>query len=267
MLAIVVAGGTTAATAKVADIDWHGVLDHVVVRKLIGRQAPGVTVSVTPDRRKIDAGDTAILAVRIGRHGLSGPVELGVSGLPAGSRATLGPNPVRGDTSTLRITVGRDLSTGSRVVTVTARARDRGGVWRTARTAVVLGVEWHSKRFGITGDATGLAPGTGVPLDLRLTNPDRSAIDVTGVRVTIREVVRAPGATMPCTVADYRLTQYSGRYPLTVPGHSSRSMSALGVPVPARPRLTMIDRPVNQDGCKGARLVLDYTGSAHGSRS
>lgn len=264
---VILLGSASVAAAKVTGLDWHGVLDDVVVRPLLGHRPPAVTVSATPARQKVDAGDTATVVARVGRRHLSGPVQLSVSGLPAGSSASVSPNPVGGDTETVRITVGRDLSTGSRVVTITARAKDRDGQWRTASTAVVLGVEWHSKGFGIAGDATGLAPGVVVPLDLRLTNPDRSAIAVSGVRVTIRDVVRAPGVSMPCSVSDYTIGQYAGSYPLTVPGHSTRSLSALGVPVASRPKLTMLDRPVNQDGCKGARLILAYTGSAHGTGS
>ena len=262
---VVLLSGTTVAAAAVVHVGRHGVLDHHLVRRLTGHPSPALTLSASPRRLEIDAGDTTTVALRLGRRGVGGAVRFAASGLPAGSRAVFATDPVTGDRTTVRFVLGRDVSTGSRVVMITATGTDAGGRVRTARTTVVLAVVWHATRFGIAGDATGLAPGISVPLDLRLTNPHRSPIAVTGLGVTIRGVTRAAGVALPCGTGDYTVTAYRGRYPLIVPAHETRSLSALGVPSSAWPRLTMIDKPVNQDGCKGARLTLGYTGSAHGA--
>lgn len=56
--------------------------------------------------------------------------------------------------------------------------------------------------------------------------------------------------------------QFSGAYGLRIPAHSTRRLSSLGV-APARwPRVAMLDRAVNQDGCKHATLDLRFDGMA-----
>ncbi|UUL77431.1 hypothetical protein NG819_08200 [Pseudarthrobacter sp. Fe7] len=58
---------------------------------------------------------------------------------------------------------------------------------------------------------------------------------------------------LPCSAADFAVTQYSGPYPLAVPAGSS-SLSGLGVAQQAWPRVGMLDSSANQDGCKGATI-------------
>ena len=47
---------------------------------------------------------------------------------------------------------------------------------------------------------------------------------------------------------------------LVLPGDASTSLVRLGVPAWQWPNLKMRNRPVNQDGCKGATLKLSYLG-------
>ena len=74
----------------------------------------------------------------------------------------------------------------------------------------------------------------------------------------------AEAGNLPCTAADFTVTQYSGPYPLAVPPGTS-SLSGLGVPAAAWPQVGMLDTSANQDGCKGATLQLSYSGSGQGN--
>ncbi len=117
------------------------------------------------------------------------------------------------------------------------------------------------KSVTVAGDAAGLAPGVGVPLDLRVTNPDPQPllIDALTVTVTGTSLPRCPAA------ANYAVTQLApSAYPLSVPARSTRSLSELGVPVAARPTVRMLALATSQDACRGARVSLSYTGSGRG---
>ncbi|MGO4435001.1 hypothetical protein AB4Y88_17435 [Paenarthrobacter sp. RAF9] len=98
---------------------------------------------------------------------------------------------------------------------------------------------------------------------LQISNPQNKSIAVTNLSMEISQVVRtsaAVAANLPCTAADYQVTQYSGAYPLTVePG--TRSLSGLGVAQAKWPQIKMLDTNKLQDGCKGATLQLTYTGT------
>ena len=77
------------------------------------------------------------------------------------------------------------------------------------------------------------------------------------VRIKVRSVI-APHATaaLPCTRLDFEIKQMRKRH-LRVPvGHSD--LTRLRVPLAKWPTLAMRNRPVNQDGCKGAQLVLRF---------
>jgi hypothetical protein len=125
------------------------------------------------------------------------------------------------------------------------------------------GVELTAAAFDISGSTTGaISPGATVPLDLRITNPHGVAVVVTHLAVTLRRVV-GPNTTssLPCSPADFQLDQAADDLDVTVPAGSTRSLSTLELARRSWPHVRMRDRPVNQDGCKGASLVLEYTGS------
>jgi hypothetical protein len=117
--------------------------------------------------------------------------------------------------------------------------------------------------FDISGSTTGaISPGTGVALDLQITNLHSVPVVVRHLDVTLHRVV-GPGtsSSLPCSAADFELDQAADDLDVTVPAGSTRSLSALKLARHAWPHVRMRDRPVNQDGCKGASLVLEYTGS------
>jgi hypothetical protein len=109
---------------------------------------------------------------------------------------------------------------------------------------------------------TAFLPGPGakpVALPLRLSNAGNERSYVT--RLTV-EVARSPSRCR--SSANLRIVQSnaSPRHPIRVPGRGSVTLPAQGV---SGPRIQLVNRPVNQDGCKGARFPLRFafTYSAH----
>ena len=147
---------------------------------------------------------------------------------------------------------------GAEPVPSAAAGASTDGADGTARVAT------NSPAFGIEGDATRLlSPGAVAPLDLRLTN--LGAVDVVLVRLTVAiTAIHAPYATnaSPCTATDFAIRQI-GATDLThiLPSGSTRTLSSLRVPRSAWPAVSMLNRPVNQDGCQQATLTLHYTGT------
>jgi hypothetical protein len=118
-------------------------------------------------------------------------------------------------------------------------------------------------RFGIEGDTIEpLSPGTTVRVDLTMTNPHEVAMAVSGLTITVDRVT-APRADRLhlCSVDDFTVEQPGDRLHVTLPAEASRSLSGLGVDRQQWPEVGMVDRPRNQDGCKGALVTLSYTGS------
>jgi hypothetical protein len=120
-----------------------------------------------------------------------------------------------------------------------------------------------SSSFTITGDARRpISPGEVVPIDLRFDNT--SDVDLAIDHVTVVVVsVDAPRADddHPCSVADFEVRQLSGGVVLRIAGNSSENLSGMDLPDESWPAVSLVDRPVNQDGCKGASLMLRYEAS------
>ncbi len=119
--------------------------------------------------------------------------------------------------------------------------------------------------FTISGDITGkIRPGVMVPLDLSLNNPNDVALSVDKITVSVK-AIDAPRATadLPCTAADFEVRQIgAGVAAFRLEANDAKKLSQLDVVLRQRPALGMLNRPVNQDGCQGATLTLDY--KAHG---
>ena len=69
-------------------------------------------------------------------------------------------------------------------------------------------------------------------------------------------------ASLPCTVDDFAVIPFSGAYGFKLAAGGTTSLSQLGIPPSEWPQLKMVDRPVNQNGCKGASLALAYDGTS-----
>lgn len=111
--------------------------------------------------------------------------------------------------------------------------------------------------FTITGVVPALlAPDATVPMDLSLTNPNHVSLSIT--RLTAR-LDAVSGGVGECSMDNFRIDQYSDNRAIAVAASSTRSLRDLDVPVARWPQLTMINRPVNQDGCKSATIAIRYT--------
>jgi hypothetical protein len=118
--------------------------------------------------------------------------------------------------------------------------------------------------FTISGNAVGaLYPGGVIRyVDLALTNPNSVTIYITSLTVGMQPIT-APNAnpTHPCSTSlDFALTQFGGGFPVVLPP-GTKTLSQLGYTQSQMPSITMLNRPVNQDGCKSATLHIAYTGS------
>lgn len=123
-----------------------------------------------------------------------------------------------------------------------------------------------SDSFSISGNTTlPISPGVTVPLDLGFSNPHDFALRVSQVRVELA-AIKAPNRTRhrPCTTADFAVRQAPTGLTLHVAAHATGSLSIFHVRPGRWPRVGMLDSSANQDGCKGATLILDYT--AYGAR-
>ena len=228
-----------------------------------------LAVAATPSTVTMAPGATAVYTLALTRHNLPGPVTLAVAGgLPAGAGASFTPNPVTGDSATLQITTPATADDGSYPLALVATARDPQGQLQAGYATLQLTLQTTGKDFTITGNLTDLlSPGTSLPLDLALTNPNKKQISISNLTVTIAGVTRSPAAVaanLPCGTADYAVVQYTGGYPLTVAGTSTARLSQLGASPSVMPHILMRDTSSNQDGCKGATLTLAYSGSGQG---
>lgn len=114
--------------------------------------------------------------------------------------------------------------------------------------------------FTISGDVSGaIAPGVMLPLDLTLDNPNDLDLAIERITVTLQEV-DAPGADAdhPCSGADFKVRSLTGSVVPTLAANGSDDLSDMGIARAHWPAVGMRDRPVNQDGCKGAVLALGY---------
>lgn len=224
-----------------------------------------LAMTTSPARVSMIPGATAVYGIALTRTELAGKVTFSVVGdLPTGATAAFSPDRTSGRSAQLEVSTSERTEPGSYPLRLRARGTDAAGTARTATSEVQLVLKRSGGRFTVTGDAGGLlSPGVTVPIDLTLSNPDRVPLSVTNLTVTIRSVLPRPGRS--CTASDYAVSQYTGPYPLVLPGGSSRSLTRLGVSAQLWPKTTFVNRPVNQDGCRGARVELGYLGTGQGS--
>jgi len=246
--------------------------------KVTGSMTAGLTVNpplsgslaltATPATVTIAPGATAAYGLSLSRTNLPGDVTFAVSGTPAGVSATVTPSPTSGTGATLQVATSDQTGEGTVTLAVTASGQDAGGATRSALATVKLVITTTHRQLVVSGDVDGLAPGLLRPIDLTVTNQDKKPVSVTNLTVSLQSVSRTQYAVahgLACGLADYAVRQYSGPYPLAGPGLGSRSLDQLGIPAPQWPQVMLVDRPVNQDGCKGATLTLGYAASGQGS--
>ncbi|MGO4589466.1 hypothetical protein [Paenarthrobacter sp. 2TAF44] len=223
-------------------------------------------MTLSPSSRSLDQGQSTTFAVSAtSTGGFVGPVMFNVAGLPAGATAAWSPSSVvlgSGGTAqvSLTITTATTTAVGKSDFTVTGTS----GTVQSNAAPGQLQVQEVKRTFGVTGSLNGLlAPGVSRAVELQISNPEKKSIAVTNLTVAIAQVVRTPAAVaanLPCSSADYQITQYSGTYPLTAPSGPS-SLTSLGVPQSKWPQVRMLDTLQLQDGCKGATLQLTFSGT------
>jgi LPXTG-motif cell wall-anchored protein len=115
--------------------------------------------------------------------------------------------------------------------------------------------------FTISGDLSNpLYPGGSGSVNLLLTNPGDTELTVGEITVNVASVTTQPQRT--CLVSDFVVDQLDPARQFTLPAHSSRSLTDLGLTAADLPRVTMTNTPVNQDGCKGSTANLAFHGMA-----
>ena len=118
--------------------------------------------------------------------------------------------------------------------------------------------------FAISGNTTGLfAPGVTEPLDLSFTNPFGFALKVLSVTITVQHGTTQGGHANPGCDGPTNMVVIQGfTGAVTVPGHTTTSLQALGVPQAEWPHVEMPDLSTNQDACKGTTFTFSYSGTA-----
>ena len=219
----------------------------------------GFTMSLSPPAATVVDGASATYTLTIDRGLLAGAVGLAVSGVPQNATATVSPSlSILGNTATIKITTATDVVPGAYLITVKGKAL----LASATASAYLVVVPQTYPTFPISGqpDRTLTPGGERAAIDLALTNPHGAAMTVTGLGVSVAST-NASG----CGVQNYAIDDYTGPFPLTVPAHSTRTLSQLGVPRSQWPAARMLNLPANQDACKGATVRLAYTGAGNGA--
>lgn len=272
-----------------------GALAAIVVsaRHSTGLDTQPLSIHAEPASRTVAPGASARYAVRVtrgdsGAIGLSGGTRLRVAGgLPAGAAISF--DPQRGllgrvgsrRATTLTVTTAAGTPAGTYLLRVRAHRPRRGG--GTAISLVVSGQTTSDPTapptppgptalppvaapdaFTIAGALLDpLTPGAAEPLDLTLANQESTDLSISSLTV---DVAGADGPQTdpghPCGAADFSVEQFSGPLGFTLPASSSASLSELGFAPEEWPQVSMLNLPVNQDGCKQASLALSFTGTA-----
>ncbi len=237
------------------------VVRHLSVRTFVLR--------AQPSSRTVLPGSVARYRIAIRRTSFRGPVALWVgSGLPAFAYARFAPSTTRRSITTLIVATSARSRPGR--YRLRLKATSAGTSRGVAVTLTIAGNHGRgaagpipSAPFTIAGDASNLELGVAHALDLSVTNPNPVPL-VLGSLIVGGQTVDAPRATasLPCTLADFSVQQFSGPYPVIVPAASTSTLSSLGIPSAQWPQVAIIARPVDQDGCKSATLTLTYSGNA-----
>jgi hypothetical protein len=262
-------------------------------------QPSGRTVAAGADALyRLRIGRHASLVRRRGPSRVAARIWMSVTtALPGRVVATFDPRSTRATRTTLTLRTSADTRPGTYRVRLTARGRLHPGPqirMRHAQTIVTLVVVRRQDAplpapavsqppaaspapavsqppttvlagaFSISGNVAGLlAPGVAAPLDLILTNPHPYAMGVIDLTVRV-SAVHAPqaDAAHPCTIDDFAVGDFSGTYGFALPASSTTSLSALGFTEAELPDVVMLQRPINQNGCKLATLTLAFAGTA-----
>jgi hypothetical protein len=120
----------------------------------------------------------------------------------------------------------------------------------------------HAKSFSIRSAGEkppALLPGSRPsPIALTLANPHQARIFVTRLRVAVTSSPPSCPSAQNLRIVQSNATR---AHPIAIPARSSVRLPAQGR---SAPKIQLVDRPVNQDGCKGGRFPLRFSGRAYG---
>ena len=269
-LTVTTAASTPAGTYTITVNGVSGTIKHSVTLSLTVNYAlnGSFTVAAAPSAGTVTPGGYAASTVTIARTSpFSGPVAMSVYGtLPAGVTASFTPAtvPSTGTSSTLQLTTTSGTPVGSSTIYIVGTYTDpatNAKYYQYAQTT--LTVVSGGKPFTIGGSLTGtaaLSPGTSAPLNLSLTNPNPQTLTVTNLTIT----VASTSAGAACAPSNFTVTPFT-KYPLTLAGNSSTTLTQAGIADADLPRIGLIDLPQNQDGCRRVTINLAYSGTAQGN--
>lgn len=139
--------------------------------------------------------------------------------------------------------------------------------WTTTGSGTGAGAVGTDTPVTVTQDSTvsNLVPGgPAKAIDFTVTSTASGPQQISGVAVTVSSVTKAVGAPAgPCTAADFSVVQPSkpsGGTPVSIPANGSVAFTsgAGGAQANTGAQVSMVNSASNQDGCKGATLVLSY---------
>jgi|GEM_PF-3714942 len=254
--------------------------------------AMALSIQAVPSSRTVAPGATARYALNIAKAhaavtSLGGLTTLTVAGDGLPAEAKISFSPQRGVASlqpsrprtTLSVTTAAGTPPGDYTLRVQAQRRHRSGSTAIrlivsdpsgapvppSTTAPTSGPSLSApEAFAIAGTVPdALTPGTGQRLDLTLTNFETFDLSISSLAVEISSV-SAPESdpSHACGTDDFSVQQFSGAPGFTLPATSTVSLSALGFGASELPLVSMLNRPINQDGCKAASFSLAFSGTA-----
>jgi hypothetical protein len=237
----------------------NGSLKHTaqVVLTTTKAPAPSFKLAVAPANRNLSAGTSGDYTVTITRTQLTASIAFTAAGIPAHASATFSPSATTGNSTTLNVHTASNTPLGSYTLTI----KGQSGSYTATVTAHLTVSAGHAQAFTIAGslDRT-LAPDVTGYLNLALTNSNNQPMSITNLTVTIS------GTNKPaCATSNFAVTQFSGAYTFSVPANSTKTLTQLGIPQSAWPKIKMINLSTNQDACKSTNLSLSYTGTGQGN--
>ena len=228
-----------------------GVFATLAVSALALAAVSSRQLSVRARTASVEAGQTARYAVS-----LAAPARVRVTGLPRGARAVV---QGRGRSLQLLVRTRPSLRPGAYRLSLTALGATATAPLRV-RPAAAASAATAPVGARLASPLTGLAPGVKLPVDVAVTNPQTFSVRLNALTVTATGVTGpAITAGTPCTTSDFAVTQMATMPSTAIPAGATRSLSQLGVASAQRPQLTMLNRSVAQDGCKGATVALQFT--------
>lgn len=275
-LTVSAAKTTPAGTYPLTISGTSGNLSHSTSATLVVRkgQTSGFTLSISPSSLTVLQGDNGAYTVTLTRNaGFTDPVALAVSGVPSGTTASFNPVTISGATSSSTLTVAAASNAATGLSSLTVTGTDTLDSTVPAATATATLSVQATASFAIRGNAnqTKLSPGYSTGIDPLLSNPyGNFALSLTSLQVTLGSVT-APGT---CSTQDFSVRQMdASALPVTIAASaqdvSLSKLLAAAHPTwtqaqvaAALPQVTMLNRPVNQDGCKSASVGFNYVGTA-----